>query len=78
MPQLSLYITDDNLATLRARAQEEGLSLSRYINRLIEADAQGGGWPLGFWGLFGSLEHDLDIPDDPPPADDAQFEKLFG
>ena len=78
MPQLSLYLTDDNLATLRARASEEGVSLSRHVSSLIERDALSHGWPKGFWDLYGAMQDDsFETPDDPPPADDAQFEALF-
>ena len=74
MPQLSLYITDDNLEALRTRAKASGLSLSKYANRLIEQDVQNGGWPEGFWDLYGALDENLEIPDDPPPSDDEAFE----
>ena len=78
MPQLSLYLTDDNLAALRARANEEGVSLSRHVSSLIEQDALNHGWPKGFWSLFGAIDDDSFVaPDDPPPTDDAQFEKTF-
>ena len=78
MPQLSLYITDENLETLRKRAAEEGLSLSKYTNDLIRRDAEGGGWPEGFWDLYGSIDDPLFIaPEDPAPNDDARFEAMF-
>ena len=78
MPQLSLYLTDKNLQTLRMRAQDAGVSLSKYANRLIEQDAENAGWPKGFWELYGALgEEGLAIPDDPPPTDDAELESLF-
>lgn len=77
MPQLSLYVSDENLAALRARAKQTGMSMSKYASRLIEEDAQRAGWPKGFWNLYGALEDDFEIPDDPPPSDDAEFEKMF-
>ena len=78
MPQLSLYITDDNLEILRSRAKREGISMSKYANRLIERDAGNGGWPEGFWDLYGSIgEGSLAVPPDAPPSDDAEFEALF-
>lgn len=77
MPQLSLYITDENLATLKTRAKESGVSMSKYANQLIERDERNAGWPLGFWDLYGTLGEDFAAPDDPPPSDDAQFEALF-
>ena len=77
MPQLSLYVTDENLASLRMRSKAAGVSMSKYANRLIEQDALDAGWPLGFWELFGVLETDIQIPEDAPPADDAVFELMF-
>ena len=77
MPQLSLYVSDENLAILRERAQRAGMSMSKYASRLIEQDAQNAGWPQGFWDLYGALSEDFEIPDDPPPADDAELEQMF-
>jgi len=77
MPQLSLYVTEENLALLRARAKASGLSLSKHVNRLIEQDANNAGWPKGFWNLYGAISDDFEIPDDLPPDDDAEFEQLF-
>lgn len=78
MPQLSLYLTDDNLATLRTRASEEGVSLSKHVGNLIERDSLNHGWPKEFWGLYGAIRDDgFAVPDDEPPTDDAQLEALF-
>ena len=77
MPQLSLYITEENLDLLKMRASQSGLSLSKHVNRLIEQDARQAGWPKGFWELYGAIGEDFAVPDDPPPADDAEFESLF-
>ncbi len=77
MPQLSLYVSDENLAVLRARSEKAGMSMSKYASRLIEQDAQNAGWPKGFWELYGALGEDLEIPDDPPPSDDTELEALF-
>lgn len=77
MPQLSLYITDENLAILRKRSKEEGISMSRYANRLIENDAGNSSWPQGFWSLYGAFDESFEIPDDPPPSDDDELAALF-
>ncbi|MBQ9021375.1 MAG: antitoxin [Eggerthellaceae bacterium] len=78
MPQLSLYISDENLETLRIRSAEEGVSMSKYANSLIAQDASNNGWPAGFWNLYGALDDDsFVIPPDPPATDDAAFEQLF-
>lgn len=78
MPQLSLYITDDNLATLRKRAGEEGVSLSKYTNDLIRNDADNHGWPVGFWDLYGAIDDpSFTVPEDLVPDDDARFAAMF-
>lgn len=77
MPQLSLYVSDENLALLRARAKQTGLSMSKYASRLIEEDAQRAGWPKGFWSLYGALNEDLAVPEDPAPNDDDDFAQMF-
>lgn len=78
MPQLSLYLSDENLVTLRARAKEEGTSMSRHVSRLIEQDAASRSWPSGFWNLYGAIGDDaFTEPLDAPPSDDAELEALF-
>ena len=77
MPQLSLYVSDENLNTLRERSKEAGMSMSKYASRLIEQDAERAGWPKGFWNLFGAISEPLAVPDDPPPSDDAELERMF-
>lgn len=78
MPQLSLYLTDENLIALRKRADEEGVSLSKHVSNLIEQDVMDHGWPKGFWDLYGAIQDDsFMVPDDPSPADDAQLASLF-
>lgn len=78
MPQLSLYLTEENLIALRTRAEEEGVSLSKHVSSLIERDALNHGWPEGFWKLYGAIEDEsFTVPDDPPPADGELIEALF-
>ena len=78
MPQLSLYISDENLKILRARSEEAGVSMSKYANRLIEQDAGNNSWPAGFWDLYGALDDEGFVaPEDPPASDDATFDQLF-
>lgn len=57
MPQLSLYIDDATMETLRLSAQGEGVSMSKYAAGLIRDRAQYGGWPQGYWeDVYGSLD----------------------
>lgn len=58
MPQLSLYLDEKCMGRLRADAADAGLSLSKYVNRVINERSAAHGWPEGYWDLFGSLEGD--------------------
>ncbi len=77
MPQLSLYVTDSNMALLRSRAHDSGVSMSKYVNNLIERDSKEGEWPIGFWSLYGALTEDIVVPEDVYPTDDEELSKLF-
>ncbi len=68
MPQLSLYIDDSTMDTLRASAQSEGVSMSKYAAGLIRKRAQFGGWPDGYWeSVYGALDdetYNIEADDD--------------
>ena len=56
MPQLSLYVDDSTMETLRISARGEGVSMSRYASNLIRNRAQSGNWPQGYWeNIYGCL-----------------------
>ena len=79
MPQLSLYVTDENLELLRSRAQEAGVSMSKHVNNLIRSDSENSGWPNGFWELYGAIDDDSFCPpEDAPPLDDHKFASMLG
>ena len=70
MPQLSLYIDDATMETLRVSARGEGISMSKYAARLIRNRAAYGGWPQGYWeSVYGCLNEDLSFEDDVLNAD---------
>ena len=75
MPQLSLYIDDTTMRTLRSSAQAENVSMSKYAASLIRERAQHGSWPQGYWErVYGCLgDDDLTMTDDDlrPELDDA-------
>lgn len=48
MPQLHLYVSDEEAETLRARADADGVSLSKYLANLVRREV-GRGWPQGFF-----------------------------
>lgn len=71
MPQLSLYLDDTSMESLRAHAADEGLSLSKYVKNMLNENAHSSGWPAGWFDLYGSLaDVDFPLPDDPPFEDD--------
>lgn len=48
MPQLHLYVPDEMAKELRERAHSNGLSLSRYLAKVVRHEL-GQGWPEGFF-----------------------------
>ena len=65
MPQLSLYIDDQTMETLRISACGEGVSMSKYAATLIRNRALYGGWPQGYWeSVYGCLDEPLTCDDD--------------
>ena len=59
MPQLSLYMNDKTMDTLRQCAALEGVSLSSYAASLIRKAANGSAWPDGYWeNVYGCLSDD--------------------
>jgi hypothetical protein len=48
MAQLHLYVPDDVAERLRAQAEHQGLSLSKYLAELV-TKAVDKGWPAGYF-----------------------------
>lgn len=55
MAQLSLYLDDASMEDLRRSAQSRGVTLSKYVRDVLVDDAHGG-WPNGFFDLYGALD----------------------
>lgn len=55
MPQLSLYLDDAAMESLRCDAGRSGTSLSRYARELIQNRSESA-WPVGFWSTYGALD----------------------
>ena len=68
MPQLSLYLDEDTMNALRRDANVAGLSLSKYVSRVLQEQAENKGWPEGWFDLYGSLADDdsFQEPEDLP------------
>lgn len=54
MAQLSLYVGEETLGSLREEARRAGVSISKYAATILEARSRGCGWPAGWGELFGS------------------------
>lgn len=70
MAQLSLYMDDAQMESLRNDAVSEGKSISAYAREVLERrhDPKRGwvnGWPPGYFESL--LPIDIELPDDPPP-----------
>lgn len=58
MPQLHCYVPDDVAESLKRRARQAGMSVSRYLAELARQDV-GQSWPEGYFErVFGSGEID--------------------
>lgn len=65
MPQLHLYVSDDVAATLRERADDAGLTMSRYLAKVV-TDGASSAWPPGYLdAVIGSCP-EFSVPPDPP------------
>ena len=74
MAQLSLYMTDDALQSLKADAEAMHESLSKYANRILaERNTAASRWPDGYWDLYGCIADDDSFarPAQPNWSDDA-------
>lgn len=74
MAQLSLYLDDGLMGRLKRRASNEGISVSKYVARLVEENLLYT-WPKGYFDLFGSIDDETfvepeDLPFDAEPIDD--------
>lgn len=57
MAQLHCYVPEELAEQAQRRAEQAGLSLSRYLAELVKRDAQANsGWPEGYFDLFGKWE----------------------
>lgn len=57
MTQLHCYVPEDIAHQAQRRAEQAGLSLSRYLAELVKRDAGvSASWPDGYFDLFGKWE----------------------
>lgn len=57
MAQLHCYVPEDIAQQAQRRAEQAGLSLSRYLAELVKRDAAtASDWPEGYFDVFGSWQ----------------------
>lgn len=68
MPQLSLYLNEEEMESVRAGAARQGTTLSRYVAGVLRNEKDPSAWPPAFFALYGSLAADdsFEEPDDMP------------
>lgn len=63
MPQLHLYVPDATAELLKRRAEERGLTLSKYLAEVVGKEINGGEWPEGYFeDVLGAWEGELERP----------------
>lgn len=71
MSQLHCYVPEEIARQAQRRAEQAGLSLSRYLAELVKRDAANAdGWPEGYFELFGAWQGE---PLERPPQ--GEFEE---
>lgn len=60
MPQLHLYVPDTTAELLKRRAEERGLTLSKYLAEVVRQEVDDEEWPEGFLeDVLGTWEGEL-------------------
>ncbi len=75
MTQLHCYVPDNIAQQVQSRANEAGLSLSRYLAELVKRDvAIHANWPEAYFDNFGQWEGaPLERPEQLPVEDRHEF-----
>lgn len=72
MPQLSLYLDDVEMASLRESAKRANKSLSSYAREVLRA--QESKWPASFWATYGALRDESFVV---PESQDEAFDRVM-
>lgn len=66
MPQVSLYMQQRTLDTLRDEAQKADVSVSKFVSQLVSERSAQSGWPAGYWeGVYGCLQDEsFQVPEE--------------
>jgi len=77
MPQISLYIDKETLEKVERAADNEQLSISKWVGKQLKKSLQAN-YPEDFQDLFGSIrDESFTIPDRKPADADAKRDSLL-
>ena len=77
MAQMTLYLDTETEKKVRAAAQREGKSLSRWAGEQLARAAGAGKWPDGYFELFGSVDDEsFRVAEEIPRSLDTEREEL--
>ena len=63
MPQLHLYVPDTTAQLLKRRAEERGMTLSKYLAEVVRKETDNEEWPGGFFeNVLGAWEGKIERP----------------
>lgn len=68
MGQISLYMNDQEMNEVRAKASKQGMTISRYVAKALRDSSAQSTWPTSFFSLYGALGEDdtfVEPPDEP-------------
>lgn len=64
MAQLSLYLEDPMMESLRQDASRDGKTLSKFVASVLKDHANNNLWPRGFFNLYGACDDETFV--EPP------------
>jgi hypothetical protein len=70
MGQMTIYLDDEMMETIKQAAELEDTSASRWVRDRIEQSLEDE-WPGGYFDLFGSVGGDFVRPEQPDPDNDT-------
>ncbi len=77
MPQLSLYLDDASMKSLRKAAAKKGTTMSKYVcDVLNDQPDESHLWPQNFFDLYGACKDETFVEPEDIPCDSETIEAL--
>ncbi len=77
MPQLSLYLDDASMKSLRKAAAKKGTTMSKYVCGVLDENADKNNfWPQNFFDLYGACKDKTFVEPEDSPFDHETIEAL--